>query len=195
MGGPLVSRRVAHVLAFGCLGLFGLNTFGGVELTSWRAQALGQLVLWAVAPAALLGLAATIVHRGLRVSLVILASLVCVVCFVGVGASLLIDGVPHGDIDPSFQPVSRTAIGPSTLVLYRTNCGAPCSFGLVLQQEWRLVPGVKVARRLGDWYPADTAALRAIDSHTLRVDIPPYGYRHTERRSETVRMWRYPFLK
>lgn len=89
-------QRAGFAIAIACLVLFALNTFGGIEFTSWRAQAVAQTLAWVVALAALLWLSFRIPHRGLRTMAAALSSIVCVVCFVGVAATVMIDGLPRG---------------------------------------------------------------------------------------------------
>ena len=59
----------------------------------------------------------------------------------------------------AFDPIRRLDLGASRLVLYRTNCGATCAWGLVLRQERALAPGISIVREVGSWHRAYDAVL------------------------------------
>ena len=165
--------------------LFVVANAFGVEFESWRVQRVGSLVFW-LSPLILLVLGAQ-VRRGrwriaatLSMGLLVMLSLLPAAC-----AALEVTDVSR-DKDFGFEPVWRQQRGVSELVLYRTNCGAPCSFGLVLRQERRIVPGVRAVRRLDGWYPADSATLSPISSNRVRIEVPPYGYKRPNPIIDTV---------
>lgn len=174
---------VASLALWSSLYVFA-NVFG-VEFESWRVQRVGALLFWA-SPLVLLVLAAQVrkgawrVTATLSMGVLVMVSLLPAAC-----AALEVTDVSRSK-DFSFEPVWREQRGVSELVLYRTNCGAPCSFGLVLRQKRRIVPGVRAVRRLDGWYPADAATLSSISSNTLRVEVAPYGYKRPEPIVDTV---------
>lgn len=82
--------------------------------------------------------------------------------------------VIHDGRDINFKPIRRVALDRSVLVLYRTDCGATCDWGLVLRQERRIAPGLLLVRELGSWYHAYDAQMErtAADQWRLRIARP-----------------------
>ena len=172
-----------------------LATTLGLELESWKAQRVLTLLFW-LAPLALLGFSLALPRSRWRwiaissMSLLTAASILPVSCAENEVASM-----QGAATDYSFEPILRQPHGGSELVLYRTNCGAPCSFGLVLRQQRRLFPGLRMTSQLGSWYPADTATLTWPSSELVRVAVAPYGERRpnptiTDVRVHTSLLWR-----
>ena len=62
----------------------------------------------------------------------------------------------------------------SDVRLYRTNGGATTDFGVVIRQERRLIPGVVLVRRLGDFYPC----------YSLNAESTDVGIAIKDERSE-----------
>ena len=175
--------RLEHVfLSAACLwgGLLFLGVALGIELESWKAQKVLTLLFW-LSPLALLVLAMQ-VRRSLWGWLAIIAtSLLTIGSVIPAGcAGLEVGFMPAEHSDPSFEPMLRQRSGSTDLVVYRTNCGAPCSFGLVLRQERRILPGVRIARRLANWYPAASATLTPLSPQLIRVQVAPYGDRRPD---------------
>jgi len=70
--------------------------------------------------------------------------------------------------DPSFLPLHRLSLpAGGSLVVYRTDCGAPCSFGIVVRQERALVPGLLLVR---DVYAHDD-----IDDASVEIMTPEWA--------------------
>jgi hypothetical protein len=171
--------------------LLMVNMGLGVELESWKAQKILVLLFW-LSPFAFLLLALNIRRSRWRwfaipaTGLLMLVAVLPAAC-TGMDVALF---VPTEQRDPGFEPVLRQHNGSSDLVLYRTDCGAVCSFGLVLRQERRIAPGVRIARRLANWYPAQTATLNALSPGLIRVNVDPYGDRRPDPIVEDVRLRR-----
>jgi hypothetical protein len=72
--------------------------------------------------------------------------------------------------DSGFQPISTVPMGGYRVTIFRTNCGATCSYGIALRQERRLVPGVFLVRRLEGFYPAYDATHRVVGRDSLVVN-------------------------
>jgi hypothetical protein len=81
--------------------------------------------------------------------------------------------------------------GRHIVKLYETNCGAPCSFGVAVRQERRLIPGVVLVRDLYGFYPADSPTYTVINPDSIRVEVPPYRDR-APARSRTYRLYDLP---
>ena len=58
--------------------------------------------------------------------------------------------------------------------VYRTNGGATTSFGILIQQERAVLPGVVWAEPLYYAYPAAEVDVKVIDRHHVRCIFPPY---------------------
>jgi hypothetical protein len=52
-----------------------------------------------------------------------------------------------------WERISTIETGRHTVAIYLTNCGVPCSFGLVVRQEREILPGVLIVRDLDNFYP------------------------------------------
>lgn len=65
--------------------------------------------------------------------------------------------------------------------LYETDCGAPCSFGVAVRQQRRLIPGIVLVRDLEGFYPAAAPAYTVINRDSIRIDVPAYGGRAPAR--------------
>jgi len=74
--------------------------------------------------------------------------------------------------DPAFEPIARYALDSRGLTVYRTNCGAPCSYGIVVREERPLVPGLLLVRDVYRQYPADTVELRVLGGDRFEIGVP-----------------------
>jgi hypothetical protein len=73
--------------------------------------------------------------------------------------------------DFGLDPIQRIEVtGGSQVVVYRTDCGAPCHFGIVIRHEGRLVGPLLVVHDLWSAYPADSAQVRLIDPNHVGAD-------------------------
>ncbi len=75
----------------------------------------------------------------------------------------------------SVQRLSVTATGRYDLVLSRVACGARCADAVVLEQRWRVLPGLVRVREVGRWQPARRATLTPDGPHAVWVTVPPYS--------------------
>jgi len=73
-----------------------------------------------------------------------------------------------------FEPVARMKAGSSAIAIYRLNGGATTDFGLLIRQEWRIIPGLELVRDLDLFYPAYSAAPEIIDPNTVLIRVAPY---------------------
>ncbi len=81
--------------------------------------------------------------------------------------------------NPTFELLARTSMDGYSVAAYRTNCGAPCSFGVYLLQERPIFPGVLLVRALDSFDSADGASFEKLGGNRLRVNVRKYSSSHT----------------
>lgn len=101
---------------------------------------------------------------GVIVSLIISLPLGFLAFFSSIDTKLIIE---RGE-DYSMELLDQTSTSTGTLRLYRTNCGATCSFGLLLRKEIDTPIGIKFVRSEWSMYKEDEATLQLV-SNSLRV--------------------------
>jgi hypothetical protein len=183
------AERWLALLASGWTALVLLHWGFGLEFELWKAQKLLMLVFW-LTPFAFVVLSTQIRRSRLRVATILVSSVLAALSSLPAGcAALDVSSMGAEASDLGFEPkLHQSTPAGDDLVLYRTNCGVPCSFGLVLRQERRLVPGVRVARVIAEWYPADSATLTFLSPQLVRLDIAPYGSRRQTSIVQNVRL-------
>jgi hypothetical protein len=99
----------------------------------------------------------------------------------------------YESVDHSFEPIASSQFASSRVVLYRTNCGATCAFGLEARQERAVIPGfLNVVRVLGKWYPGSEGDVVRINPRRARVVTNGIPHSAIPERSEfTLRPWIY----
>ena len=85
---------------------------------------------------------------------------------------------------PATELVQRLPMNGYDVTLYRHNCGAICHYGLWLQQEWPVAPGIVRVRRVRGWYPASQGTVRRIDRDRVHVSVLPYAPSRGQTPSE-----------
>jgi hypothetical protein len=111
--------------------------------------------------------------------------------FVGLLMSLptvvVISGTTRSGVDLSFEPIARYERVSPPLIVYRTNCGATCSYGIVVRAERRLLPGLLFVRNVFTDSPADTAVVRVLPDHRVEIAVPfRKGIRDLTGRRDTL---------
>jgi hypothetical protein len=111
--------------------------------------------------------------------------------FVGLLMSLptaeAIYGTAHSGVDLSFEPIARYEVVLPRLIVYRTNCGATCSYGIVVRAEQRLLPGLLFVRNVFTDSPADSAVVRVLTDRRVEIVVPfRKGIRDVTGRRDTV---------
>ena len=184
----LSAAERALVVLFGAwVAAYAAASALGLDLESRRARMIVSIAFWCV-PFAFLPLSFRVRRLRVRVPVAGLAVLLALFALLPISCayvdfdSILVDGRETLHVIPLSASHNAT--------LYRTNCGAPCSFGLLLIEERRVVPGVKQVRRLGDWYPADSATITPLGDRRYRVVVEPYRGHHPPDpgRVDTVRL-------
>jgi hypothetical protein len=107
--------------------------------------------------------------RWLVLALTIPAIVVGAVPFAMTSLDLLV--TPVGESDGIYTPIGRLPLPHGgTLVIYRTNCGAMCDYGVVVRQERTLVPGLLLVRNIYQRYHAQDAAVEILAPDLVRVE-------------------------
>jgi hypothetical protein len=102
--------------------------------------------------------------------------------FLLLGISLDLAATTPGESDIGFAPIHRISLPHGgALVVYRTNCGATCDFGIVVRQERALIPGLLLVRNVYGKYPA----------HDALVEITAPDRARVQMRELRLRRWVY----
>jgi hypothetical protein len=169
-------HRHSRTLGIACLGacLAGMlnSQFPLLRLSSVRANCIAMMVLLLLPWPALFLLASS--TRGWRfgLSLVLAMPLLLVgSCEAALTAPQLSDLILR-QVDSLFVEGPRVVVGASEVVLYRTDCGPACNFGMELRQERILIPhALKLVRVLGSWDRADGGTVEVSAPGYIRVHI------------------------
>jgi hypothetical protein len=81
---------------------------------------------------------------------------------------------------PAIDRVQTIDLGLTTIAAYQTNGGATTSFGMIVRQEMRVVPGVLLIRVLAHEYPAERVLIERTSDRTIRLTFPAYGDRRPQ---------------
>jgi hypothetical protein len=74
----------------------------------------------------------------------------------------------------TFEPISTVPMGGYRVRIFRTDCGAPCSPGIVIQQERQLVPGVLLVRTVGGFERGYDVTHRVVGCDSLLINYQLY---------------------
>jgi hypothetical protein len=126
----------------------------------WFASALAIAL-----PCSIAWSAARFRRRWLRMAGLFVALLVAIPC--GVFSLFALADAPEASstVDPSFELIDQASPRGSAYRLYRTDCGATCSFGLALRREVDLLAGLKVVTPLWSQYRESEARLGVTSTH------------------------------
>jgi len=99
-------------------------------------------------------------------------------------------------VNSAFEPIASVPMGGYSVGIYRTNCGAPCSFGIYPLQEKQIMPGILLVRALPGFEPADKAAFKVIGKDALLLQVPEYfdGEVRTPARSRVYHLKRFLYF-
>jgi hypothetical protein len=120
---------------------------------------------------------AFVVPKRWLTSVLVVVFLLPILCFSAAG--LFFEGLMAGDIwrtglNPSFERISTVPLDGYSVGIYRTNCGAPCSYGIYPLQERQIIPGILLVRALPGFDEAGGATYQVIGQDTLLINVPPY---------------------
>ena len=166
------SERALLVLFSAWVAAYAADSVLGLDLESRRASMIVSLAFWCV-PFSFLPFSFRVRRLWVRVPVAGLAVVLAAFALLPISCNGL--ELASGQLDgrESIHEIPLSASHHATL--YRTNCGAPCSFGLLLLEERRVFPGVMQVHRLGHWYPADSATINPLGNRRYRVVVEPYG--------------------
>jgi hypothetical protein len=120
---------------------------------------------------------AFIIPRRWLTTIITVVLLVPLLCFSAIG--LLFEGflltytVRHG-VNPAFERIATVPMADYSVGIYRTDCGALCSFAIYPLQEKQIVPGILVVRALPGFDDAGEATYKVIGQDTLLITVPAY---------------------
>lgn len=160
--GPLIAvGLVAGAVAYNLSSIQPQLRFQYAPLNYWVASALALAL-----PVSVLWLCVRVSSRATRLALGLAAAVTALPCAIFIFFSLLT--APTSGIDASFEKISQVQNGRLAFRLYRTNCGATCSFGLALRREIDLPLGLKLVTVLWGKDREDQAMVRR-DSGMIQV--------------------------
>lgn len=160
--GPLIAvALIGVIVACNLSSIEPQLRFQYAPLNYWIASSLACAL-----PVSVLWLCVRVSGRAARVALALATAVTSLPCAVFLFFCLLT--APTTDIDPSFERISEFQEGSLAFRLYRTNCGATCSFGLVLRREIDLPLGLKLVTSLWGKDREDHAVVRR-DSGMIQV--------------------------
>jgi len=120
---------------------------------------------------------AFVVPKRWLTSALIVVFLLPILCFSAVGLffeALMARDVWRTGLNPSFERISTVPLAGYSVGIYRTNCGAPCSYGIYPLQEKQIIPGILLVRQLDGFGDAGEATYKVIGPDTLMLSIPAY---------------------
>jgi hypothetical protein len=75
---------------------------------------------------------------------------------------------------PGLERIAEIPMRGYSVEIVRTNSGAMSSYGIEVRQERQLLPGVRLVRAMGGFYPAYQATFNVIGPDTVQVSVPAY---------------------
>jgi hypothetical protein len=110
--------------------------------------------------------------------------------------SLMIGDALLTGVNPAFEPIASVPMGSYLVGIYRTDCGAPCSFGIYPLQEKQILPGILLVRPLPGFDEASDATYKVIREDTLLLEVPEYfdGKYRTPARSRVYHLKRFLYF-
>lgn len=155
----------------------------GIEFESWHLrQWVSFLFYWA--PLFLFIVAFSMRRTWWRIAAIVISAILTLLAIIPALVVTITIVLSGGEAMQ--EEISRQTFDKSDLVLYRTNCGAMCSYGLILQQEKHLLPGLRLTRWLGAWDPAKEAKIDVISSEQIHIEVAPYESKRLEPIHEDI---------
>jgi hypothetical protein len=161
----IIFAVVAGIIAFNFIGWpFGIR-FIYTPLNYWAA-----LLLSLALPLSALNVGSRFKSKALRISGVVVSLIVLMPClavslFIGVEAF----DVQRTNNDSSLELLHQIPVGIFKYRLYRTDCGATCSFGLNLRKEIDTPLGLKLVRSVWSKYREDAGKLALLPGKEIQV--------------------------
>jgi hypothetical protein len=144
------------------------------------ANAIAMILVWVLPFICFAALAPKV--RGIRLGLLILSTLaLLVLAIVPVSVETLSAiSIARSGKNSWFERLQTIDVPDgSEIDMYRTDCGATCSYGIVVRHEATLIGPVRIVRELWSGYPAESADVKLVDAHSLlangtRVRLLPH---------------------
>lgn len=167
-----MTTRTAVYSLTGSLSAFALTLLEGPWMPRFSFDTLNY---WFVAAAAL-AVPLSVLYLGLsltrfrhRVLVCVLAGLVALPLLPYSLLAMLESASAQGGEHPSLELLSEASSGNSRYRLYRTDCGATCSYGLELRREIDLLGFFKIVSPLWSAYREESATLRLTPDGRVQV--------------------------
>jgi hypothetical protein len=166
-------RKSAHVILAAIIGVISLNfinlpfyiRFNYAPLNYWAC-----LFLSIALPFSILNFGVSLNNRKLKIVSICSAILVALPCVVAaIFIAIMAVDVQRTGNDPSLELLQQVSVGVSKYRLYRTDCGATCSFGLELRKEIDAPFGLKLVRSLLSKYREDEGKLVLVPGKEVQV--------------------------
>lgn len=113
----------------------------------------------------------------------VLLPIASVTSFLGFAAAVESASIARHGIDRSFEQIEVVPLTAGYLASYRTDGGATTSYGIVIRQECRILPGLLRVRTIWGVYPAFEVRTDLLSPDRARFSSPAYG---DGRPQETV---------
>jgi hypothetical protein len=142
-----------------------------LRLDSDLANAIATILAWVLPFVFFAALAPKV--KGIRLGFLILVTLALMVLAIIPVSIETMDAIEiaRSGRDSGFERIQTIDVADgSQLVMYRTDCGATCSYGIVLRHEARLIGPIRVVRNVWRAYPAESADVHLIDAHSLTAN-------------------------
>ncbi len=140
-----------------------------IRLANPAANYWAVAVLSILAPILVLTLARSINKAWLRRMGLVVSVLIALPCL-AVSSCAMLEAPEFSETDGSYELLSEAYGGRFAYRLYRTNCGATCSYGLELREELVLPLGLKLVSPKWSLYPGSEGAVKMEQSSVLVVN-------------------------
>lgn len=161
-----LSLAVLAIIAFNILGWPVKVRFEEPLLNYWAAVALAIAL-----PLSLFAIGFAMTSKSLKTACIMAAACTLLPCSVyAFFAQIEARDVEEKGGDLSYLLLGDVPMGRQNMRLYRTDCGATCSYGLELRAEFDIGVGLKIVRPVWSKYRTDpNAQLRPIGPNHIQV--------------------------
>lgn len=84
-------------------------------------------------------------------------------------AFFIIVGIVTSSYQNAFMPIHHLNLKSFSVTAYRTNGGATTAYGIVVQQEKKILPGVLLVKKLYKEYPGEDILIKRISDNVIEI--------------------------